>query len=138
MALPMRAQTEKTTFSCKDDCTLTKHTWHWTYSALQYFLSRCQNLFNNGGAHQKTCIRIYIGAKITFHLGFLKLGCRTTFFVPFFRAPRNQGGTAKPTPIRLLITRYLACPWSSGLSTLKKEEKKEGVIITKLSKPNTN
>ena len=25
-ALHMRAQTEKTTFSCKDDCTLTKHT----------------------------------------------------------------------------------------------------------------
>ena len=35
-ALPMRAQTEKTTFSCKDDYTLKKHTWGWTYSALQY------------------------------------------------------------------------------------------------------
>ena len=33
----MRAQTEKTTFPCKDDCTLTKHTWLWTYSALRYF-----------------------------------------------------------------------------------------------------
>ena len=33
VALPMGAQTEKTTFSCKDDCTLTKHTWCWTYSA---------------------------------------------------------------------------------------------------------
>ena len=37
-ALSMRAQTEKTTFSCKDDCTLTKHTRRWTYSALRYFL----------------------------------------------------------------------------------------------------
>ena len=36
-ALPMHAQTEKTTFSCKDNCTLTKHKRHWTYSALQYF-----------------------------------------------------------------------------------------------------
>ena len=33
----MRAQTEKTTFSCKDDCTLTKDTWRWTYSALRNF-----------------------------------------------------------------------------------------------------
>ena len=31
--------TEKTTFSCKDDCTLTKHTRCWTYSALRYFWS---------------------------------------------------------------------------------------------------
>ena len=30
------AQTEKTKLSCKDDCTLTKHTWRWTYFALQY------------------------------------------------------------------------------------------------------
>ena len=35
-AMPMRAKIEKTTFSCKDDCTLTKRTWRWTYSALQY------------------------------------------------------------------------------------------------------
>ena len=35
-ALPMRAQTEKTTFSRKDDYTLKKHTWGWTYSGLQY------------------------------------------------------------------------------------------------------
>ena len=34
----MHAQTKKTTFSCKDDCILTKHTWRWTYSALRYFL----------------------------------------------------------------------------------------------------
>ena len=37
--LLMRAKTEKTTFSCKDNCTLTKHTRCWTYSALQYFFS---------------------------------------------------------------------------------------------------
>ena len=36
-ALPMRTQREKTTFSCKDDCTFTKHTQRWTYSALWYF-----------------------------------------------------------------------------------------------------
>ena len=36
VALPIRTQTEKTTFSCKDDYTLKKHTWRWTYSALQY------------------------------------------------------------------------------------------------------
>ena len=35
LTFPMRAQTENTTFSCKDDCTLTKHTWRWTYSAFQ-------------------------------------------------------------------------------------------------------
>ena len=36
--LSMRAQSEKTTFSCKDDYTLRKYTWGWTYSALQYLL----------------------------------------------------------------------------------------------------
>ena len=36
-ALYMRAQTEKTTFSGKDDCTLMKPTRRWTYSALRYF-----------------------------------------------------------------------------------------------------
>ena len=30
-ALLMHAQTEKMTFSCKDDCTLMKHTRSWTY-----------------------------------------------------------------------------------------------------------
>ena len=29
--LPLRARTEKTTFSCKDNCILTKHTRHLTY-----------------------------------------------------------------------------------------------------------
>ena len=36
----MRAQTEKTTFTCKDDFLLTKRTRRWTYSALLYFYSR--------------------------------------------------------------------------------------------------
>ena len=36
-ALPMHAQTKKTTFSCKDDYTLTNYTRRWTYSALLYF-----------------------------------------------------------------------------------------------------
>ena len=36
-ALHMRAQIKKTTFSCKDDCTLTKCIRRWTYSALRYF-----------------------------------------------------------------------------------------------------
>ena len=30
-------QTVKTTFSCRDDCTLTKHTQRLTYSTLRYF-----------------------------------------------------------------------------------------------------
>ena len=34
VALHMHAQTEKTTFSCKDDCTLTKRTRRWTYIPL--------------------------------------------------------------------------------------------------------
>ena len=39
--LPMCAQTEKITFSCKDNCILTKHTRRWIYySGLRYFLSR--------------------------------------------------------------------------------------------------
>ena len=42
-ALSMRAQTEKATFSCKDDRTLTKHTRRWTYSALRYFYVRFQD-----------------------------------------------------------------------------------------------
>ena len=33
----MRAQTEKTTCTCKDDFLLTKRTRRWTYSALLYF-----------------------------------------------------------------------------------------------------
>ena len=40
-ALPMRTQTEKTTFSCKDDYTLKKYTWGWTYSGLQYLFYLC-------------------------------------------------------------------------------------------------
>ena len=41
-ALPRYAQTEKTTFSCKEDCILTKHTRRWIYSPLrpQYDLCR--------------------------------------------------------------------------------------------------
>ena len=35
-SIPMCTLTEKTTFSCKDNCT-TKHTRHWTYSTLWYF-----------------------------------------------------------------------------------------------------
>ena len=37
-AMHVCAETEKTTFSCKDDCTLTKHTRRWIYSALRFFL----------------------------------------------------------------------------------------------------
>ena len=38
-ALPMRAQREKTILKCKDDSTLTKHTWRWTYSLKKKKLS---------------------------------------------------------------------------------------------------
>ena len=37
----IRAQTEKTTFSCKDDCTLTKHTGRWTFSAKDFKILLC-------------------------------------------------------------------------------------------------
>ena len=40
-ALSIRVQTEKTTFSCKDDCTLTKHTGRWTYPARDYEIPLC-------------------------------------------------------------------------------------------------
>ena len=40
------AKSGKTSFSCKDNCTLTKHTRRWTYSALRYFciLSNKKNI----------------------------------------------------------------------------------------------
>ena len=43
-ALSIRAQSEKTTFSCKDDCTLTKHTGRWTYSPRDCEISLCHIL----------------------------------------------------------------------------------------------
>ena len=47
VALLMCEQTEKMTFSCKDDCILTKHTRRWTYSSLslQYDLCRTSSTF---------------------------------------------------------------------------------------------
>ena len=42
VALPMCAQTEKTTFSCKDECILTKHTQRWTYSPLRLQYDLCR------------------------------------------------------------------------------------------------
>ena len=41
-ALPMCAQTEKTTISCRDDCILMKHTWRWTYSPLRLQYDLCR------------------------------------------------------------------------------------------------
>ena len=41
-ALPMRATT---TFSCKDDCILTKHTRRWTYSPLRLQYDLCRTSF---------------------------------------------------------------------------------------------
>ena len=40
-ALSISAQAKKTTFSCKDDCTLTKHTGRWTYSAKNFEIPLC-------------------------------------------------------------------------------------------------
>ena len=40
-ALSISAQTEKTTFSCKDDCTWTKHTGRWTYSVKDFEIPLC-------------------------------------------------------------------------------------------------
>ena len=44
-ALPIRPQTERTTFSCKDDCILTKHTRQWTCSALRLHYDLCRTSF---------------------------------------------------------------------------------------------
>ena len=52
-ALHMRAQTKKTTFSCKDDSTLTEHTRRWTYSALRYFLTLLLSFMLNRFFHKK-------------------------------------------------------------------------------------
>ena len=40
-AMHVRAETEKTTFPCKDDFTLTKHTRRWTYSARDFEIPPC-------------------------------------------------------------------------------------------------
>ena len=40
-AFPMYKQTEKTSFSCKDDSTLTKHTGCWTYSTRDFKIPLC-------------------------------------------------------------------------------------------------
>ena len=45
VALPMRAQTEKTEFSCTYDCMLTKHTRRWTYSPLRLQYDLCRTSF---------------------------------------------------------------------------------------------
>ena len=42
VALPRHPQTEKTTFSCKDDCILTKQTRRWTYSPLRLQYDLCR------------------------------------------------------------------------------------------------
>ena len=44
VALSIGAQTEKTTFSCKDDCTMTRHTRCWTYSARDVEIPLCHIL----------------------------------------------------------------------------------------------
>ena len=46
-ALPMCAETEKTTFLCKDDCILTKHTRRWTYSPLRLQYNLCRTSLLN-------------------------------------------------------------------------------------------
>ena len=58
VALPMSAQTEKMTFSC----TLTKHTWRWTYSALRYFCtSICVQILLIGGVRCGVKISLFWG-----------------------------------------------------------------------------
>ena len=42
-ALPKHTQTEKTTFSLKEDCTLTNHTWCWTYSSRDFKIPFCHS-----------------------------------------------------------------------------------------------
>ena len=62
-ALHMCAQTEKTTFSCKDDCTLTKHTGRWTYSTRYFEIPLCRipplrSFFKNISRLFKDCSKI--------------------------------------------------------------------------------
>ena len=57
-ALPIHAQTEKTTFSCTDDCTLTTRCW--TYSALRYFFFIC--FLSSANLHVNFCIPFFFKA----------------------------------------------------------------------------
>ena len=40
-AMHVRAETEKTTFPCKDDCILMEHTHRWTYFTLRLHYDFC-------------------------------------------------------------------------------------------------
>ena len=73
-ALPICAQTEKTTFSCKDNCKQTKHIWCWTYSTLPYFVF-----------FEAPCMVLYALPK---HIP----ACRSVFNQPdeFWRSFRSQ------------------------------------------------
>ena len=98
-ALPMRAQTEKTTFSCKDDCTLTKHKWRWIYSALQYlFYLYSVSLADRLNTASVRPILSY-GAQIFDFVFFLgPLSCLATlalwqiFKYSIFLVPPSEGG----------------------------------------------
>ena len=73
-ALSMRAQTEKTTLSCKEDCTLTKNTRRCTYSARDFEIPLCHTpplrSFFGMSCILATCTYFHIkcNAKIYFYL----------------------------------------------------------------------
>ena len=66
-ALPTHAQTEKTTFSCKDDCTLTKHTRCLTYSACSIFSN--MRLFHKNETKRRSVFRRRSPRRPRSHLG---------------------------------------------------------------------
>ena len=66
VALHMSAKTEKTTFPCKDDCTLTKHTRRWTYAPLRYFFGGTLplgNLVSDDPYYKEFCQTIFLDGK---------------------------------------------------------------------------
>ena len=59
----MKTTSKMKTFSCKDDCTLTKHTRRWTYSALRHFFSSIATFSHRRSAQiKKLILQKLIGA----------------------------------------------------------------------------
>ena len=76
VALPMRAQTEKTTFLCKDDCTLMKHTRRWTYrprsdyyrrAVIFWLISRPCRPWNTAKGNDVQCRVCFVFLQLSLH-----------------------------------------------------------------------
>ena len=111
-ALHMSAQTEKTKFTCKDDCTLTKHTRRWTYSALRYSFVRffffkdrftCVSSISslsNIGMIYTVCLSLHIQLN-------LRLGCCLTPIPTLTKIRTILSQTGENTSNDSLFTNYL-------------------------------